>query len=330
MGYLKEILTGDYKDYKEDRLSQIFSSSFNHSHLFRKVFFRTIKLNIKTVSEYKCRTQINYKVNQEDARIDIIIYRKAKPFIVIENKVDAELKPAQLKRYDEIKELKACKYKYALVKHYFESFEDLADWNIVHWSDLYAEFKKKENSIADKIDLLIIQNFLEHLEQLNMARVNIITGNELLALSSFFYNIKYMDYSKLSINSNPMFDVGSKYVSMLEEITENLRGQTFIKKVLAKNFRCSPKIDVWGKDSGDANWKRSFVMEFKLNKTINNLDWIGTGLLFHDSLKKSDVIIYGMTKDLDWEREAYYKGKDLVFEKYMTQVFNCWEKWLTT
>lgn len=172
--YLEEALAGGYSDYSEDRLSQIFCASFNHSSRFRKLFLETVNLDSKSYAALSAQTQISYEAGKKDARIDIIIYKNGKPYIVIENKVDAPLTNKQLSKYNKIKDLRRCK-KLAVVKHYFDSIIQ-GQWKIYHWADLYSAYKLAfVAGISNQVDKFVISNFVEYLEMMNMSRVHQIS-----------------------------------------------------------------------------------------------------------------------------------------------------------
>lgn len=115
MSYLAEVLKGNYGNYSEDRLSQIFSATFNNSTFFKRAFLHTISITkIPEFNKLISKTQMNFGSSNEDARIDIIIYKDNRPFIIIENKVESPLTKSQIIKYNKIKQLNKCK-KVALV-----------------------------------------------------------------------------------------------------------------------------------------------------------------------------------------------------------------------
>src|SRR5688572_14452767 len=103
--YLIEAIKGNYENHSEDRLSQIFSASFNHSEVFRQrvcEFF-----GCPSLCEAACCTQQPYLAGKARARIDMLIRsRSNRPLVVVENKLEAGFAPDQLKRYDRIRAIK--------------------------------------------------------------------------------------------------------------------------------------------------------------------------------------------------------------------------------
>lgn len=330
MSYLKEILTGDYSNYNEDRLSQIFSASFNNSNLFKRIFFKTIDSDLKSLSKYRAMTQINYGLTDEDARIDIIIYSRNKPFIIIENKVNAPLTINQLKKYNNIKELASCR-KLAIVKHYFENFVENTKWEIFHWADFYPNFKKTvENGISNPVDLHIIENFIEHLELMNMSRVNKISHTDLTNFADAISRIRTDGKVSISLTNKNIFETGIQFLSILEEIIDLAHQEPLLMKSVGKNFRYNPRLDYWSENEFKENNDLNISITIKLTREINNIKILGAGLFFYNDKPKSySLLTFAMNNPLgDYVKESLYQKKDIVFDEYAKQVISSWKKWL--
>jgi len=331
MSYLKEVLTADYYSYSEDRLSQIFSASFNNSSLFRKVFLNTILGQSKNYSESSARTQINYGLKGQALRIDIILYQHNKPYLVIENKVDAPLFIEQLHNYDKIKELSKCK-KVALVKHYFDP-APYGAWNIFHWSDLYSAFKKTiKKGIVDPVDKFVILNFLEHLEEMKMTNIIKISKVDLVNFSQGLNSLRTMPSPYLSLTTKNIFETGSQLLSILEDIIEMVRQEKELTKFIGRNPRFSPRIGSWAEYEDTKFENMSISVGFSVPKTKNEIKYIGTGFFFYkDNPKKYALMTYGQTKingGGTFLKEEYYKRKDLIVEDYAKEVIDYWKKWV--
>lgn len=333
MSYLKEVLTGDYSNHNENRLSQIFSASFNNSNLFKKTFLGAINCKTKSISEYVADTQINYSTSKKDARIDIIIYRNRKPLIIIENKINAPLTANQLKKYNNIKSLITCK-KIVIAKHFFEDFKDIKKWKIHHWSEIYAKFKEQINKgVTDPIDTFIFNNFIEHLELLNMTRVHKISESELSYFSESIYKIRNKPKPFFALSNKNIFDTGTQILSMLEEIIELAHKEPLILESVGKNFRYRPYIDWWYIDEINEHNNLSITVRLFLSNSPNKLNRLGTGFFFNNETKKYSVSTYAQAKGgpiFIKEIEYNGKGKGVVFDDYAKQVINNWKKWLNS
>lgn len=330
MSYLKEVLKGNYNNYNEDRLSQIFSASFNHSNLFKKIFFKSINQKSLNLKELYSKTQINYGAYDKEARIDIIILRKRTPVILIENKVEAPLEHNQLKKYDQIDELRRCK-KIAMVKNYFQDITQALNWKIHHWSDFYSSLKKCLNrGIKNPNDNFIILNFIEHLELMNMARVNKIARKNLEDLAIVLNKMKMDIKPHTSLSNKNFFETGNQTLSILEEIIDLAHQETSIVRRVGKNFRAIPFLSWWSGDDPQQVIGLSITVDVNARKSVNKIKVIGTGIFFYNKYpKRYEITTYCQYKKYgDFEKEIYYEKKDLVFDIYAKQVITAWKKWL--
>jgi|GEM_PF-2296166 len=327
--YLKEVLAGGYSNYNEDRLSQICCASFNHSNLFKRIFLRTINLNNKSISELTAKTQISYGLGKEDARIDIIIYKNSTPFIVIENKVDSPLTSWQLGKYDKISVFDRCK-KVVIVKHYFDSIVR-SQWKIYHWADLYSAFTKAMNTgVNNPIDNFVISNFIEHLELMNMSRVNRISKNELIGFSEAIYKLRNKK-RYISLTNRNIFETGNQLLSILEEIIDLVRQEQIITKSVGRNFRFTPNIGSWWQEEKTEN-NFSITVGISVPKTKNKIKYLGTGFFFYDDdPKKCTITTYAQPKGGgEFIENVDYPKKDLVTDHYTKQVISTWKKWVAS
>ncbi len=330
MGYLEEILQGNYSNYNEDRLSQIFSASFNESNLFRQSFLKTINIKPVRTSELFSKTQINYGSLTEDSRIDIIIYRKKSPFIVVENKVDSPLGPSQLKKYNKVKELARTK-KIALIKYYYQSFDQIYPWKIYHWSEFYLDLRNLLNKPKLKSDdKFIISNFVKHLELMRMARVNKIPAKDLKNLAIVLNKIKMNDKPHTALSNKNIFDTGLNLISVLEDIIELTRQENVIANRIGKNFRATPFLSWWYGDDDLKPTGLSITVDLMVKGSKNKVRSIGTGIFFYNnSPKRYFISTYCQYKKYgDFEKEIEYSKKDLIFDNYAKQVIKAWKTWL--
>jgi len=331
MGYIKEILTGDYSNYCEDRLSQLFSASFNNSEIFKKIFFNVIKEEYKSGGKYSSRTQKYYSPQNENARIDIIIDLNERPIIIIENKVESSLTSHQLEKYNTIQELRGCS-KYAIVKHYFENIAKNAGWTIYHWADFYVELKKKHNNhISNQSDNFIISNFIEHLELMQMTRVNIISQKKLMDFSGVLKQIRNEKKPSVALAQKNFFETGNQITAMLEEIVNRVRQEDVLITKIGTSFRYTPRLNWWYEDEKHIPDHRDIgiYVFLPVKNSKNEIACLGTGIFFYNkNPKKYTISIYASDKNEEWKQNVTYKKRDLIFEDYAKQVISNWKKWV--
>lgn len=139
--YLWDIVSGGFKE--EDRLTNIFCSSFDESDNFKKLFFDFIGhhrgLSFRAVA----------RRSDEDSRLipDVRIKDRNERHlkILIENKIERPLTYEQLNKYykgiSDAKHLdRRCRI--ALVKDYFEKPHD--KWEVKHWSEFSHRIKRSK------------------------------------------------------------------------------------------------------------------------------------------------------------------------------------------
>jgi hypothetical protein len=327
MGYLIEAVQKDYEPKDENRLSQVFSATFNNSEKFRKLFLKFIEYPI--ANNLRSLTQKSFKINGKDARIDLcIVDAKDKPLIIVENKIESHLGLNQLKKYNRIKQLVKTK-KVALVKHHFAPFADNLGWKICHWTDLHGYFSKFVKTIGRQpIDKFIIENFLDYLEELRMSQVRIIKGDDLKELAKAIHKIRNANAPYYHLY-RPVFQVANDYVNMLGQIVNLARQEEIITKRIRSNFRFSPWIGNWWEANDQKKGNVFIGIEIRLSRKFKDIFSIGTGLHLNDQLEQyCAVTTYTFSRDNTYLHETEYKAKNLVFEKYADQVINSWKKWL--
>lgn len=225
MNYLSEVISGGYQSYSENRLSQIFAASFNQSKQFQRKFFNFVGYRIKK-GIYSARREVSQVFRGGKGRNDIIIdrkiFNKKLDEIVIENKIEEQLGNIQLKNYNKISGLP--QKRVALIKSCYEIIDDKLNWNVKHWHEFYLYLK---NQKYKTIDDFVIKNFLNHMEELQMDAVNTITKEELIKISNFFYNTRYVlnnPYTAINpqnVNYN-LFEIMNNYIKMLTSIVDRV------------------------------------------------------------------------------------------------------------
>jgi len=327
--YLHDALKGGYDSHSEDRLSQVFAASFNHSALFRKAFYAFA--DIPPLAFPNARTQLCDKLNGTQGRLDVCLYDRNTRKVIIENKIDAPLYVNQLTKYSRLHSSALVK-KIALVKTFFEPFADNKGWKILHWGDLYRKVAEGKQVIdAGSTDGFVIDNFLSHLEEIGLKTVTRITSAELVGLAKAVHRMRSPKKCNFSLKM-PAFEVAQRYISMLENIVEMTKEEPIIRKSVKKNYRFNPWFGGW--QEGDDRVDR---MHFMIGADINlsrhrrhRVRTVGTAILFYDKKPaKCSIKTYWQGKEDTYFRNAEtYKGKDLVFDSYAKQVISLWRRWL--
>ena len=338
MSYLLEATVGNYLNRGEDRLSQIFSASFNASFEFRKIFLKMIKSNCPA-KDLISKTQQSFSKAIGKDRIDILIEQRTRykdiPRIIIENKTDAELTEAQLMKYNNIEELKKCK-RIAITKHYYQSFENIG-WDNYYWTNMYQhiiEWHRKNKTKEAKTDGFIIDNFKRYLEDNKMANVSSIKKIEFKKLAEAMYKLREDNKPHFTLKDYQIFETASNYLSVLEDTISELHNNRVIMKKLDRNVRFSPIIAWWIEEDEQEKAFPFLGVEMYLNNKVkyrgNKLYSIGTGIHFNNSAKGNYAIeSYISDKDGDYIREHFHSfTKELNCEKYKKEVLANWEKWL--
>jgi hypothetical protein len=314
--YLSEVLYGNYPTYSEDRLSQIFSATFNHSAEFRRTvatFLTTNPLKNATAS-----TQVFYPVGQEGAQIDILLSSRKKARIVIENKIDAQLTHGQLKKYDRISDLNHCN-KYCFVKHYQKIARFPTWWNILYWGDFYVSLKAQKN-----LDFLS-HNFINILEEYGMDRPEKIAKNDIQTLASALYQIRYKDKPNFAY-SDPIFENLVILKKFMEDTFRRASKEPILLKRAGKAFRAKFRVSWWYEEKKKGKEWLWIGCEVTLRKQYNNIDAFGAALLLYDKQKKYKLLAYVNRKDKeDWEEE-HYRRREINCSEFENMAIKFWIK----
>lgn len=317
--YLLEVIDGRYDLWEENRLSQIFCATFNNSRKFQKIFFELIGYH--HIGEFHAETK------KENMDIWIYANNRRKPKIVIENKIEAELTPGQLRKYNKNDKVKNAK-KIALVKFYFP-FEKTLGWKIIHWVDLYGLLiKNSKPKKLEEIDAFLIGNLLNYLEVLQMSRIYEIKKEDLKSLTKAVWFLGHVSNKGIISLKNPIFKTADDYINMIESVIELTRNEPFFKKRIGKNFQFTPYIGWNQENEGE---KTPWIgVEITLSNKHKSIKHIGTGINFikRKDGYRYDIMTYAADKDYNYIQEKPYGNNDLKFEIYSKQVILCWKKWL--
>lgn len=319
MGYLSELIYGNYDSNSEDRLSQIFSASFNHSPSFKRAILRFLGVSYR--AGYTSDTQLSYDVKGRTFKIDISLQYKQTTHIIIENKVDSILTARQLRNYNIIPELRNVK-KICIVRKVEPGEKYPGNWTILHWHDVHSCLR------TECPDDFFAQNVMEILEEHNMMVPEKITRSELQALARALYTLRYKKRPILSLDQ-PVFETIIKYKAMLGEIWSMARKDELIRKRVARNFRCNPMIgNLYDEDTkrGDRRslWLGWMIALARKRKQIKR---ISTGISFSEKEQwcRISTDVLDRTNSI-LGNDIEYRKKDLIFADYSKQVISFWRR----
>ena len=326
--FLSEALRGSFDLNSEDRLTQVFVSSFNHSAKFRK--YLSVFLACKLPPRAFAVAQRSF-LKGSHKRPDICICAGRSTKVVLENKIEAPLTVKQLKSYSGVQELSKAK-KIALVKHFFEPLPITKDWRILHWSDLgrFLERKVKKQA-ADTTDYFIVHNFISLLDTIGMSTPNRITKSELQHLAKAFHKMRNAAGPDISLRV-PAFEVASNYIDMLEAVVTMSREEPIIRKRAAKNYQFNPRINSWwDEDEEKEHMHLSLTVEIRVKPKATGLCAVGTGLFFSNKRPGHyEFLSYGMRPgSLSFKPLDTYNANNLELDKYAKRVIGRWKKWLS-
>ena len=327
--YLLEALKGDYSFGSEDRLSQIFSASFNQSPKFRKLFYTFS--GICPFSDPKAITQQCDRGERLEGRLDICLYDGKALRVIIENKIEAPLFVRQLSTYSRIHSTRLIK-KIALVKNFFEPFADDKGWKILHWGDFYRHLDRGLSHLGSTtLDYFIIDNFKTHIEEIGMRTVTRISRGELLGLTKAIHKMRSPKKCSFSLKM-PVFEIAVRYIQMLENIVDMTKAEPIICNAVKINYRFTPWCFGWFDKDGKVD-RYNFMMGVEISlkrRSRHRVKCVSTAILFYDNKPdKYKIVTYWQgKKDNDFNDCTDYKGKDLILDKYAKQVISLWKKWL--
>jgi hypothetical protein len=234
--YFSEALDGGYKYGSEDRLSQIFSASFNYSKVFRQGVSGFFKLG--RLGQAASVTQRQYRVRKGRAKLDILLHnQKGEPLAAIENKIEAPLKRKQLKKYNSIDEIKGCP-KICFVKYYKGKSDLQNQWDIRYWGDFYLHLvsMKARDEFTD--------HFMATLKEYGMERPSEIKKAELIMLARALHSIRFLDKPFIS-NSGPTFETLVTLERFLEDLFRKAAKDQILQDRAGKKFRPNMKVSWW-------------------------------------------------------------------------------------
>ncbi|HCN36282.1 MAG TPA: hypothetical protein DIS94_01035, partial [Bacteroidetes bacterium] len=313
-------------------LSNIFSATFNNSEKFQKLFLKFINSKVPHGKLYS-KTRVCFNDGKMKCIPDILIYKNNDVKIVIENKIELELTPQQLDNYKNISELGKLE-KFALVKYFFPTAE-YKDWEIFQWSTLYSEIKIKLSkflSTEKNKEQFIINQFLKHLENLNMDIPDGISKKDFKLLCDGFRQLKKSD-PYFSRNSIEFFSNASKFVKYFQEIINFSKRDKAIRKKVGVNYQFNPFIAYnWNTEEDRKNKKFNTTFGAKIELKNRKLKIRQLGIEIQIDIKdyKKDYInVYSIDFNNDYTNESKYnlRGiKTLKFNKLRDFTIKTWKE----
>lgn len=320
-GYLSEVLSGNYPDKSEDRLTQTFAATFNHSTRFRKGFWKLIGRNPARATFLRARPQQTHSAKGTQSRLDIVIFSASKkPVAIIENKVEAPLYSDQLKRYGVLPEFRHV-LKIAVVKNYFDLDVPIG-WRIRHWSDIHEAINAASVRWPDEAGTFIARSFVKRLENLRMARISVIEGKRLRDFARAVHTLR-KEKVAFSLAKANVFETAADYMSMLEELVEHIRTDKVLSRRLGKSVRFSARIQWWRDAAGKPPYL--WIGYHTWFPKRNGFRAIGTGISFYPHNGRYTIDTYAEKPGHD-PKNFVYRGTSLIFDKYAEQALRFWKR----
>ena len=317
MSYITEALYGDYRTGSEDRLTQVFSASFNASSVFRKAVLRHLELDCR--GRCRCTTQVSHRVAGRTYLLDACIKRGGKLVVVIENKVESKLTARQLKNYNSISAIRSAK-KFCLVRTVSPDEDYPRNWNVIFWSGLHSRLRSLKSPD------FVTQNFTDTLEEYDMIVPEKIAGSDLKKQADTLYRIRYGN-PNVSL-ARPILETMVAYKAMLQEIWRRAREDERIVKRVGRSFHFTPRLGNWcweGHERGD----RKFLwigLSIRIAKPHRGIKFLGTGICFREKRDWYAIETYVANAKSEWLDTLAYRRGDLVFADYAKQVLSFWRR----
>jgi len=314
--YLSEIIRGGYREYSEERFSQLFKATYNHSKVFQTAINKVFGLSRQ--KGIVCESEIKFGPD----RIDLVLYQAKKPILIIENKIESKLTLSQLNRYAEnelIKDFKKC-----AITRDLPLIEIPTPWKYLNWSDIYQVIIEC-NLNKNKIEGYLLGLLATKMEEMGMATVKTISKNELVSLAEAIYQIKDQEFPKISLSRNSFTAVIDKYTGFLHEIYLQTMKQSWSKKLVNKRF--TPWIGHWWPEDKKKKVHLWIGLEFRFKKRIGEINRIGTGIHFYGKKGKYSVDAYASDKEENYLPDSKtIRNGNLNLEKYVAETIATWER----
>ena len=329
------MLTGDYRPFKEDRLTQLTAASFNQSKIFRGCLLDFLGVrNAKRIANATAKTQISAQHHGDLGRLDLQIIRGDRVVAIIENKVDSALYPGQLNFYSRDPDLESAK-KIALVKHYFNMEGSIGNWVVLHWRDFYLALCKRLDSKQSipALDGFIINNFKQYLEASHMHIPTEISKKDMNELARMLYCIRYPQKNKYhGIHpKGPVFETAADWVRIMESIFEESRLVSKLTKAARKKYRFNPCVSHWkDEEPGEKNYRWLAIhAKIPFAKPRGKTRSVGMGLFVEDNGKWQVVVFRNVVGSERLDEKKIIDGRGNVqYAALSKMVLAQWKKWL--
>jgi hypothetical protein len=314
--YLSEVIRGGYRENTEERFSQLFKATYNHSNSFQKL---TNKLfGLRNRNKIVCESEIRFGHD----RLDLVFYSKATPVLIIENKIESTLTVSQLNRYSNNRLIPNVK-KIAITKN-LPLIEMPKTWKYLNWSDIYHSLLKQISN-KNNIEAFLLGLLAKKMEDLEMTTVKTISKREFIGLADAMHQIKDQPFPQISLSRNAFTSVIDKYIGFLHEIYVQAMKQSWSKKLVNKRF--TPWIGHWWPEEKKKKVHLWIGLEFRFKKQIGKINRVGTGIHFYGKQQKYSIEIYTSDKANNYlPNEKVIRSGNLNLDKYVAETISKWTR----
>jgi hypothetical protein len=322
--YLSEALYGNYEFGLEDRLTQIFSASFNHSPLFRRAigdFF-----GCKRLLQSESITQTQYSVLKKPVKLDILLQTiNETPLVAVENKVDAPFSPNQLKKYSRIPEITRC-LKFCLVKQYKRATEIHHGWRVRYWRNFYVHLVSLPKSQTD----FVIDNFIATLKEYGMDSPVVIKKVDLKRLAKALHSLRSEDKPEFPYNE-PIFETLVDLKKLLVDLLRQAAKHPVLRKRAGKAFRSNIWVGHWWEGEKTKGRQLLWIgcdVQFK-KRPYKELKGFGAALTLGSHSGDYDLCAYLTKTDETWRDDTMtYPKKDVNCSDFAEKAIGYWVRLL--
>jgi predicted transcriptional regulator len=340
--FLPALIKGGYKEWEENRLTQVFIAHFNAYPKFREAYCDFLsKYGLKTTNSNKLRSfsQKSYTIlGGRRTVLDIQINDgNNRPVVIIENKIDAPLTSGQIVKINKAltkKSLKEVKYKIAMVKHHVD-FKS-KDWSTLHWQDFHEHLvyflKKGRWSVSEKAALSAFVNLLGNSQEgFGMERIHTVAREEikeaaivikeLVSRENFKSNYKggKSHYIKLTRS----FEGIVKLIKLFEQVQDDIKAdKDMVKQIHGKGLRAAIRLSHCNCD--DSPNRVALYIWFQRSGKKGDLC---AQICFTEKNHIESCVT--IEKNNDWEKWQSKEFKSGInYSEFSKFIIRFWKKWL--